>query len=81
MKRMTHSQDLLGKYVCNRTANNTPFIYTSSGGPPEVVSDKSLGETRSDRAIETRGKVPAAGVPFILPRPNSNRCTLASYPP
>ena len=36
----------------------TPFIYTSSGGPPEVVPDKSLGETRGDRAIKTRVKVP-----------------------
>ena len=38
----------------------TPFIYTSSGDPPEVVPDKSLGETRGDRAIKTRGKVPGA---------------------
>ena len=31
---------------------NTPFIYTSSGGPPEVIPDKSPGETRGDRAIK-----------------------------
>ena len=36
----------------------TPFIYTSSGGTPEVVPDKSLGETWGDRAIKTQGKVP-----------------------
>ena len=29
-------------------------VYTS---PPEVVPDESLGETRGDSAIKTRGKV------------------------
>ena len=63
-------------FIAYRHLSHTPFIYTSSGGPPEVVPDKSPGETRGDRAIKTRGKVPC-----ILPRQNSNRCTLASYPP
>ena len=36
-----------------------PRLYTRppSGGPPEVVPDESLGETRGNMAIKTRGKV------------------------
>ena len=37
--------------------SKTPFIYTSSGGPPEVIPDDLLGETRREIAKKTRGKV------------------------
>ena len=35
----------------------TLFIYTSSGGPPEVIPDDLLGETRREIVIKTQGKV------------------------
>ena len=50
----------LDSYKRKKNLINTPFIHVlrrSSGGPLEVVPDKSLGETRGDMAIKTRGKV------------------------